>query len=266
MKKHFFYNTDIGQNFLIDRKVVDFIIERSSPQPNDVVLEIGPGDGVLTRALLATQIKRLYTVEVDERLREKLDNIHDARCEFIWCDALKFDYASLPERPTKIIANLPYHITTPLMWKFLEELVPTGIDYMLLMLQLESAERIAQSKGGRSHSPLGVTVSAMGSAEIVRQVPPSAFNPRPKVNSALLEVKIKSSEKQNADLANNKKWRELLSASFAQRRKTLVNNWTPRISRERALDILGKNNLKPTARAEELTLEEWFALAEIFGE
>lgn len=104
---------------------------------------------------------------------------------------MQFDYVrALPEPPTKIIANLPYHITTPLMWAFLEQLVPAKTDYMLLMVQLESAERIASPAGHRERSPLGITVEAMGSAEVVRKIPPTAFNPQPRVNSALIEIKI----------------------------------------------------------------------------
>ncbi|MCF0248406.1 MAG: ribosomal RNA small subunit methyltransferase A [Synergistes sp.] len=266
-KRHFVHNTDIGQNFLIDRSVVEFIVERSAPGRGDAVLEIGPGDGVLTRGLLTTPLKELYVIEVDERLREGIERIteRDGRCAAFWGDAVRFDYeAALPEPPTKIIANLPYHITTPLMWTFLEKLVPAQVDYMMLMVQRESAERIASPAGHRERSPLGVTIEAMGSAEIVRKVPPSAFNPRPKVESALIEIKIE----REKNLANDRTWRGLLSRSFAQRRKTLVNNWTTGyagsgMTRERALDILSETDLRPTARAEELPLEKWFKLAEV---
>ncbi|WP_288334239.1 16S rRNA (adenine(1518)-N(6)/adenine(1519)-N(6))-dimethyltransferase RsmA [Cloacibacillus porcorum] len=266
-KRHFIHNTDIGQNFLIDRGVVEFILKRSAPTAEDVVLEIGPGDGVLTRGLLSTPLKALYSVEVDERLREGLDKIaaRDGRCTCFWGDAVQFDYVrALPEPPTKIIANLPYHITTPLMWAFLEQLVPAKTDYMLLMVQLESAERIASPAGHRERSPLGITVEAMGSAEVVRKIPPTAFNPQPRVNSALIEIKIE----KNRELANDRTWRGLLARSFTRRRKTLANNWAAGysgsgVTRERAFEILAAHGLKPTARAEELTLDKWFALAEV---
>mgnify|MGYP000861986962 CR=1 FL=1 len=262
-KKRFVHNTDIGQNFLIDESLADFITERARLSGRDVVLEIGPGDGVLTRALLRTPLKRLYALEVDERLRERLENIasHDGRCRPIFCDALRFDYESgLGERPSKIVANLPYHITTPLIWTFLERLAPRGMDYMLLMLQLEAAERVVSLACRRERSPLGITAEAMGSAAVLRKVPPAAFHPRPKVMSAVVEIKIE----KNADIANDSTWRSLLARSFTQRRKTLCNNWCAScgMTRESALRILSRHSLKPTARAEELPLEKWFELAQ----
>lgn len=262
-KRRFINNTDIGQNFLIDESVVAYTVKRAAVAPDDVILEIGPGGGILTRGLLAAGPRALYAVEVDERLREGLERLatNDGRLRLFWGDAVRFDYrAGLPETPTKIVANLPYHITTPILWTFLEKLIPAGVSYMLLMVQLESAERIASPARSRARSPLGVTVEAMGGAEILRRVPPQAFRPQPRVNSALIEIRIE----KNRGLANDRGWRALLARSFAQRRKTLVNNWTagwPEIGRERALAMLEAHGLSATARAEELLLEKWFALA-----
>ena len=262
-KRRFIHNTDIGQNFLIDESVVAYTVKRAAPS-GDAILEIGPGGGILTRGLLSASPRALYAVEVDERLRDGLEAIaaKDGRLRIFWGDAVRFDYLSeLPEIPTKIVANLPYHITTPIMWTFLEKLIPAGTSYMLLMVQLESAERIASPARSRARSPLGVTVEAMGGAEILRKVPPQAFRPQPRVNSALIEIKIE----RNRGLANDRTWRALLARSFAQRRKTLVNNWTAGyagIDRERALAILERAGLSATARAEELPLEKWFELSQ----
>lgn len=262
-KRRFINNTDIGQNFLIDESVVAYTVKRAAVTPDDVILEIGPGGGILTRGLLSAGPRALYAVEVDERLRDGLEAIasRDGRLRLFWGDAVRFDYrAELPETPTKIVANLPYHITTPILWAFLEKLIPAGVGYMLLMVQLESAERIASPERSRARSPLGVTVEAMGGAEILRKVPPQAFRPQPRVNSALIEIKIE----KNRGLANDRAWRALLARSFTQRRKTLVNNWTAcyaDIDRERALAILDAHGLSATARAEELPLEKWFELA-----
>lgn len=262
-KRRFINNTDIGQNFLIDESVVAYTVKRAAVAPDDVILEIGPGGGILTRGLLSAGPRELYAVEVDERLRDGLERIaaSDGRLRLFWGDAVRFDYgAGLPDTPTKIVANLPYHITTPILWTFLEKLIPAGVSYMLLMVQLESAERIASPAHSRARSPLGVTVEAMGGAEILRKVPPQAFRPQPRVNSALIEIKIE----KNRGLANDGGWRALLARSFAQRRKTLVNNWTagwPEMGRERALALLEAHGLSATARAEELSLEKWFELA-----
>lgn len=262
-KRRFINNTDIGQNFLIDESVVAYTVKRAAVAPDDVILEIGPGGGILTRGLLLAAPRALYAVEVDERLRGGLERIaaDDGRLSLFWGDAVRFDYrGGLPETPTKIVANLPYHITTPILWTFLEKLIPAGVSYMLLMVQLESAERIASPARSRARSPLGVTVEAMGGAEILRKVPPQAFRPQPRVNSALIEIKTE----KNRDLANDRCWRALLARSFSQRRKTLVNNWTagwPEMGRERASALLEAHGLPATARAEELPLEKWFELA-----
>ncbi|MDO5563209.1 MAG: 16S rRNA (adenine(1518)-N(6)/adenine(1519)-N(6))-dimethyltransferase RsmA [Synergistaceae bacterium] len=260
----FFNNTEIGQNFLIDRSVVDFILKRAALTTDDNVLEIGPGEGILTRGLLSGECASVTTIELDTRLKDGIGAIaaRDGRLKPLWGDAVQFDYESgLPCFPNRVIANLPYHITTPLLWVFLEKLVQHGLEYMLLMVQLESAQRITSPEGHRERSPLGITIEAMGTSAILRKVPPSAFRPQPKVNSCLIEIKAE----RRKDLPLNRTWRALLTRSFAQRRKTLVNNWSAGyadVTRESALAILERHGMKPTARAEELRLDEWFALAE----
>ena len=256
---NFIHNTDIGQNFLIDRSIVDFMIGRAKLTPEDKVLEIGPGEGILTEGLLSTECSGVCTVELDTRLKHTIDMlaIKDSRLHPLWGDAVQFDYENkLPWMPNRVIANLPYHITTPLLWVFLEKLVPHGLDYMLLMVQLESAQRITSPHGHRERSPLGITVEAMGTSAILRNVPPSAFRPQPRVNSCIIEIKIEN----NSTLACDRTWRGLLARSFTQRRKTLVNNWISgytEIDRKKAIEILERNGLKTTARAEELPLDVW---------
>lgn len=260
---HFIHNTDIGQNFLIDATVVDYMLERAALGGGDFVLEVGPGEGMLTEGLLRAGLGGLCTLELDTRLRHVIEALarKDKRMTALWGDAVRFDYENgLPWYPNRVIANLPYHITTPLLWAFLEKLAPRGLDYLLLMVQLEAAERIVSPAGRRERSPLGVTISAMGSAAILRRVPPSAFRPQPRVNSCLIEIKIE----KDRELALDKAWRALLARSFAQRRKTLVNNWIagyPHIDREAAQGVLERHGLKPSARAEELELDAWCALA-----
>ncbi len=260
---HFINNTDIGQNFLIDHSVVDYMIERAALTSEDRVLEVGPGEGILTEGLISTECAALCTIELDTRLKHVIDMlaIKDKRLMPLWGDAVQFDYEhGLPFFPNRIIANLPYHITTPLLWTFIEKLSLKGLDYMLLMVQLESAERITSPEKNRERSPLGITIEAMGTASILRKVSRTAFRPQPRVNSCLIEIKIE----KNRELPLDRTWRGLLSRSFTQRRKTLVNNWIAGyngITRETALDILNRHGLKQSARAEELPLDVWFALA-----
>lgn len=259
---HFVHNTDIGQNFLIDHSIVDFMIERAALTSDDTVLEIGPGEGILTEGLLSTKCGGLCTVELDTRLKHVIEMlaIKDKRLHPLWGDAVKFNYLKdLPWIPSRVIANLPYHITTPLIWALLEQLAPHGLKYMLLMVQLESAQRITSLPGNRERSPLGITVEAIGTSKILRKVPPTAFRPQPRVNSCIIEINIE----KNQMLPTDRTWRELLARSFAQRRKTLVNNWVSgysSVTRETALEILERHALKQSARAEELPLEVWFDL------
>jgi len=260
---HFVNNTDIGQNFLIDHSVVDYMLKRAALTKKDNVLEIGPGEGILTEGLLTTDCAGVCTIELDTRLKHAMEMlaIKDKRLVPLWGDAVQFDYVNgLPWHPNRVIANLPYHITTPLIWTLLEKLAPLGMEYMLLMVQLESAERITSPSCHRERSPLGITVEALGSAEILRNVPPTSFRPQPRVMSCIIEIKLE----KNFSLPCNRTWRVLLTRSFAQRRKTLANNWSSGygITRDKALEILEHHELAPTSRAEELSLDSWFALAE----
>lgn len=260
----FINNTDIGQNFLIDRSVVDFMLKRAVLTSDDNVLEIGPGEGILTRGLLSTDCASVTTIELDTRLKKGIEAIAEANAKLrpLWGDAVQFDYeGGLPAFPNRVIANIPYHITTPLLWVFLEKLVRHGLEYIMLMVQVESAERITSREGHKERSPLGITIEAMGESSILRKVPPSSFRPQPRVSSCLIEIKVE----RHKELPLDRTWRALLTRSFMQRRKTLVNNWTAGytdVTRESALDILERRGLKPSARAEELNLETWFALAE----
>ena len=257
----FVANTEIGQNFLVDRSVVDYMMARAKLKTGDRVLEIGPGKGILTRGILATPCESLYAVELDTRLKPQLEPIaaEDPRLTIFWGDAVQFDYAALPHSPTHLIANLPYHITTPLLWTLLEKLAGSGLSYIQVMIQYEVALRFIPEAQRRDRCPLGITLQAMGKTTLLRKVARTAFKPMPRVESALLEINIS----QNQALPKDKKWRRLLSFSFSQRRKTLVNNWVTgyKMSRETALATLEKVGLPPMARPEELDLQQWLQLA-----
>ena len=233
-----------GQNFLTDKNILSLIVSRSGACENDCVLEIGPGHGVLTRALLDSGVKYLHTIELDGRLRPELEELagQDSRLMLHWGDAVKYDYAGLNPFPNKVIANIPYNITTPLIWELLKY-SSLGLRYYLFMLQKEAAERIIAPKDTKARYPLGVMIEAMGRAAIIRRVAPQCFRPVPKVESALTEIVIE----RNFGLAHDDAFSELLHLGFSHRRKTLANNLKGYVD----AGSFGK------FRAEDLSCDEW---------
>jgi 16S rRNA (adenine1518-N6/adenine1519-N6)-dimethyltransferase len=241
--------------------------ERAALTSSDRVLEIGPGKGMLTNEILKSPCARLDAVELDQGLRGALEPIarRDNRLSLYWGDAAQFDYSMLLPPPTHVIANLPYHITTPVIWALLERFGPDGPRFMLLMVQREAAERLASGAASRESCPLGITLSAMGVISSPRQVPRSAFSPAPGVDSSILEIRLGNELGGQNNVywyPNDRKWRRLLAGSFAQRRKTLVNIWAGSFGmpKEQAAGILAAHSLPPRSRPEELPLDAWLAL------
>jgi 16S rRNA (adenine1518-N6/adenine1519-N6)-dimethyltransferase len=259
----FRHNTDIGQNFLVDFTVAEWMKHRAALNASDRVLEIGPGSGVLSKAILSGECASLDAVEIDTRLKGDLERIaaSDARLILHWGDAVTFDYAKLSASPTHVMANLPYHITTPIIWKLLEVFSGIEMRYMLLMTQDEAAARIASGCGTRAANPLSITLASAGTASVVRKVPRSAFYPSPRVDSAIVEIKFREND-MSLDLPRDKIWRRLLAGSFVTRRKTLTNNWgnSFHIPRAVSLEILSAHGLGPLSRPEELVLDDWRTL------
>lgn len=250
-------NTDIGQNFLVDFSVLERIIDAAGICDEDILLEIGAGNGTLTRRLLDCNPALLYAFEIDRRLKPFLEPLAmNPKLVLIWGDVLKNRFTeSLNPSPQKLVANLPYHITTPVLWKVLEELVPAGLRSMVLMIQKEAADRLIPRSTGKNRSPLGITLERMGVATRLFDVPPSAFRPSPKVNSSVISIHLND----HFDLALDALWRNLLRQSFAQRRKTLFNNlkgWLSNSSPEKE-NPLEKLGLHSRIRAEELTIGDW---------
>jgi len=261
MEEHitFHASSRFGQNFLVDRNILRKIVKQADISGNDIILEIGPGKGILTRAILEAGCRRLYAVELDGRLEPFLADLNAIYPHLVifWEDALKLNYPeSLTELPTKVIANIPYNITTPLIWRLLESLAPLGLKYLLLMVQRESAERLCAPPGSKDRYPLGITIEAMGSSRKIFNVPPGAFRPVPRVESAVIEIILE----RETHLATSTFWRNLLRESFSQRRKTLVNNLARKglpFSKEEISETMATCGLPPRIRAEELTTEDW---------
>ena len=258
--------TEIGQNFLVDPKVVRDLLAAAAPGEETVALEVGPGKGILTEALLESPCRRVFSVEIDRRLEPFLAPLFEHYAPkgiLFWGDALRVSFPDLlPEIPDLVAANLPYHITTPLIWKFLEELVPLGTQTLVLMMQREAAWRLTSEERSKDRTPLGITLQRMGTLRKVRSVSPGAFRPIPRVDSTILEIRIL----RHRSLGQDPSWRALVRGSFAQRRKTLLNNWTGGwgLSREEACERLEPLGLPFTARPEELTLDPGALRAERF--
>ena len=233
-----------GQNFLVDKNILSAIIRRADLTCDDTVLEIGPGHGVLTRAILDDGVKCLHCVEIDERMRPELESLADGNNSLTlhWGDAVKFDYESLSPFPNKVVANIPYNITTPLIAELLK-FADRGLTYHLYMMQKEAAMRLIAPPDTRERYPLGVTIEAMGHAKIVRSVSRSCFRPVPNVDSVLAEIVCE----RNFEIARDDYWSEILHRGFSHRRKTLANN----------LKNFADAFCYGEKRAEDLTFTEW---------
>jgi 16S rRNA (adenine1518-N6/adenine1519-N6)-dimethyltransferase len=245
-----------GQNFLVDRNILSEIVERAAVS-NDVVLEVGAGEGVLTRELLSRGCAHVHAVELDFRLRSVLEKLQaeQPRLDVIWSDAMKVDYGALVPFPNKVVANIPYNITTPLIWKLLVY-ATLGLTYHLYMVQKEAADRLTAERDTKNRYPLGVTLEVMGKVTLVRNVPPSCFRPAPHVDSAVVEIELE----RRLDLMENSLWSDLLHACFRQRRKTLLNNLKGFGGLEDWRPVLSEADIDPKIRAEDLNGEEWLRL------
>ncbi len=260
-KDDFAPRTSLGQNFLINMDIVRKTVERADISDKDVILEIGPGQGVLTRAILGSPCRHLHSVEIDRRLEPFLEDLsEDRRFSLHWGDGVTFTYEKLDPTPNKVVANIPYHVTTPLIWSIIESLATRGLSYMILMVQKEAADRLIAPKNTKERYPLGITIEAMGKAKTFMKVSPGSFRPIPKVSSALVEIEIC----RRVELPQNALWRKLMRASFAQRRKKLINNLTSLGWEKDLLESWLEESGIPTAsRAEDLSCDQWLSLLDI---
>ena len=247
-------NTDLGQHFLIDEDVLTSIIDAGQVTREDTIVEIGAGLGILTKELLKTA-KQVIAIELDKGLLPALYlYVHEvqttANLKVINENAL---HVPFPDTPYKIIANIPYHITSPLLrHAFLESTVrPTS---MTLLIQREVAEHICDEE---DKTMLGIIVGLFGKPRIVRLVPPGAFLPPPKVHSAVLQ--IDSYDKPLTDPATMERIFSLTKLTFGQRRKMLRNTIHSLPGGE---DMLKKAGVDPTRRPQTLSIDEWIALAQ----
>ncbi|MGZ3319601.1 MAG: 16S rRNA (adenine(1518)-N(6)/adenine(1519)-N(6))-dimethyltransferase RsmA [Xanthobacteraceae bacterium] len=252
----------LGQNFLLDLNLTARIARAAGPLDGVDVVEIGPGPGGLTRALLATGARRVIAVERDDRAIAALAEIaarYPGRLEVVAGDALDFDPRGLIGAPARVVANLPYNIATALLvsWLTLEPW-PPWYDRLVLMFQREVAERIVAAPGSKSYGRLSVLVGWRSQARILFDVAGSAFVPPPKVTSSLVEVEPRASH-----LACERRALERVTeAAFGQRRKMLRQSLKSLGADTSAL--LEAAAIEPTARAEDIPVEGFVALARAF--
>ncbi|MDH4099403.1 MAG: 16S rRNA (adenine(1518)-N(6)/adenine(1519)-N(6))-dimethyltransferase RsmA [Nitrospirota bacterium] len=246
----------LGQNFLVDHGAVRRIVEAAEVDQEDTVLEIGPGKGVLTAAL-AEKAGQVVALEFDRHLAESLmsdfsgaDNVR-----IIYADALEFPLETLPH-PLKVVANLPYSVATPILFRLLEN--RHCLSRMVLMFQKEVAERILAEPGGRDYGVLSVMVQAFTRPKLEFVLPPDAFRPRPKIDSAVVSFETPSVPR--VALVDENAFRRVVKAAFSQRRKTLRNSLKALLG-ERVEEVLLTVGIDPMRRAETLTLEEFARLS-----
>lgn len=267
LKKYdFVFQKRFGQNFLIDTHVLDKIIAASEITKDDFVLEIGPGIGTMTQ-YLADAAREVVAVEIDDALIPILqDTLKDwDNATILHGDILKTDLNRLAlekndGKPIKVVANLPYYITTPIIMSLFENQVP--LQSITIMVQKEVAERMQTGPGSKDYGALSLAVQYYADPEIVANVPPNCFMPRPKVGSAVIRL-IRHS-KPPVNVIDEKLMFRLIRASFNQRRKTLVNGLKNAsdlaFTKEQIESAITACNLPLTIRGEALSLEEFAAL------
>ena len=269
----------LGQNFLADPNLLEAIVADAALEPGDVVLEVGGGEGVLSERL-AERVPHLHVIELDERLRDRLERIATAAggVQLHWGDAMRLDLGELDPAPTAMVANLPYAIATPLLLRTIAELPSIG--RWTVMVQREIAERLRARPGSKSYGSPSVLVQLACDVRMLRAVDPAVFKPRPKVESAVLALRRRAP-------APPERVRTLIRDCFAHRRKTLPRSLEmaakrresealrageppprPRSSevRHAAREALAKLGLPIDIRAEMLTPAHHLALAETIAE
>ena len=271
-KYNFIFQKKFGQNFLIDTHVLDKIIRAAQIGKDDLVLEIGPGIGTMTQ-YLSCAAGKVIAVEIDRALIPILEDTLDGydNVRVINEDVLKVDIRKLVEeenegRPIKVVANLPYYITTPIIMGLFENHVP--IKSITVMVQKEVADRMQVGPGTKDYGALSLAVQYYAKPYIVANVPPNCFMPRPKVGSAV--IRLTCHQEKPVQVQDEKLMFNIIRASFNQRRKTLVNGLKNSqeipFSKEQIEQALGMCGLSLSVRGEALTLAQFAQLANAFTE
>ena len=262
----FRFNKALGQNFIFDGNLLDAIVSDAGVTAEDTVVEIGTGAGTLT-ARLAARAKKVFSFEVDERLRPVLDiSLKGAEnVEVVFRDVMKMNDDELTEMiggGFKVVANLPYYITTPLIMRFAESTLPVGS--LTVMVQKEVADRLTAEVGSANYAAVTLAVKMFGDAAVTRIVDRHMFRPAPNVDSAVVRVDRVPGRLDGTD---EKLVRKLVRAAFAMRRKTLVNNLAASlgIPKQQATDLVTACGFPADVRGERLSLDDFIRLSHVFS-
>ncbi|WP_353095567.1 16S rRNA (adenine(1518)-N(6)/adenine(1519)-N(6))-dimethyltransferase RsmA [Tissierella praeacuta] len=260
----FKFSKSLGQNFLIDGNIVRKIVDKGDITSNDYVIEIGPGMGTLTEEL-ALRAKKVVAIEIDDTLLPILDETIGKynNVEVVHGDVLEIDLQKLIEEklnggPVKVVANLPYYVTTPIIAKLIEDNL--NLESIIVMVQKEVAERMEAGPGGKEYGSLSVFVNFYSKPEIVLKVPKTVFMPQPKIDSAVIKLMI---NKELPDV-DREKFFKIVKAAFSKRRKTILNSLSTygfNIEKETIKDVLESLNISANIRAENLSVEDFIKIS-----
>ena len=270
-KYKFVFQKKFGQNFLIDEHVLGKIIRSAEITEDDFVVEIGPGIGTLTQ-YLAASAREVAAIEIDDALIPILEDTLSAydNVTVIHEDVLKVDLCKLAEeknggKPIKVVANLPYYITTPIIMGLFENHVP--VESITIMVQKEVADRMKTGPGSKDYGALSLAVQYYAKPELVANVPPNCFMPRPRVGSAVIRLTRHTEAPVEAE--DEKLMFQMIRASFNQRRKTLQNGLGNAselpYTKEQIAAAIAEMGLTPTIRGEALSLAQFAQLSDILG-
>ena len=240
----------LGQNFLVDENMARKIVDCIAPQPDEVVLEIGPGMGMITR-YLQQRAKHLYAVEIDQRLYENLLKKFDEFDNFslIQSDFLKFDINEVAEnQKIRIVGNIPYNITSPILFKIIEKRF--RVTDLTLLVQKEVGQRIVSSPNSKDYGILAILSQAVADVKQLLIVPPTVFQPRPSIDSALIQWRF--TENRSSRIKDALFFKTLVKQAFGKRRKMLRNS---------LIEYVDQTSFDFTRRPEQLSVDEWIELA-----
>lgn len=270
VKKHGFkFTKSLGQNFLIDDNIVDKIVAGAGIGPGDKIIEVGPGIGTLTREM-ASRAQNLMAVEIDKNLIPILedtlgdyDNVKIVNEDIIKADIRGLIDENLGGGPVKLVANLPYYITTPIIMRFLEENI--NVTDIVVMVQKEVAERMNAQPGGKDFGALSVAVQYYCDTEIVAKVPRHLFVPQPNVDSIVIALRVRPERKYKVD--DEDLYFKVVKAAFGQRRKTLLNSISSmgNLAKDQVKEALDEAGIDPKRRGETLSLDEFAILSNVIG-